>query len=450
MVLAPDSRAAAKKDRVAIVGGKVHTLAGRTYNPGIVLIEGDTITDVGGSELDVPHDYEEVDAANLEVYPGMIDSNTNLGLMEIELESATLDFNRNDDPVSPQVRAIDGINPGSELIPVNRLTGVTTVLASPGEDGIFTGQSAILDLDGDRVSRMVVKAPAGAHLSIGGGGGRLSKMAKIRELLLDAQEHKHSQEKHKTELKNFELEQEKKKKDKAAPKAEGTTENATTTKSEDSTEDSTEKVELPPDPPSRDLKKEALVEVIDGKIPLIVRAHRMDDILRAIEIAEEFKIKVVINHGTEAYKVADELREANIPVLVGPINTQPDSFETLGAIYENAARLQKAGVLIAIQTGDTHNVRNLPYYAGLAVAHGLPRAEALRAVTVNPAKIFGLERYGSLEKGKIANVVVTDGDIFQPRTHVKKLYIRGKPVSLESKQTKLYEKFKPATPEPPR
>ena len=152
---------------------------------------------------------------------------------------------------------------------------------------------------------------------------------------------------------------------------------------------------------------------------------------------------MILSHAAEAYKVADLLAAHKIPVLVGPITTQPDQIETLGAIYENAELLVKAGVKLAIQTDRTNDARTLPWEAGLAVAYGLPWDEALRAVTLSPAEIFGLaDRVGSLEKGKDADVLVTTGDPFQPLSQVKHLFIRGKEVSLRSRQDDLAAKYR--------
>src|SRR3989442_2212070 len=144
----------------------------------------------------------------------------------------------------------------------------------------------------------------------------------------------------------------------------------------------------PPGRPDRNLKMEALLPALQGKMPVLARAHRVDDILTAVRLADEFKLRLIISHGTEAYKVADLLAAKHIPVVVGPITVQPERVETLGAIYDNAARLNRAGVVIGIQSGETLNDPMLPYEAGLAVAYGLPWEQAIRALTINPATIL--------------------------------------------------------------
>jgi imidazolonepropionase-like amidohydrolase len=194
--------------------------------------------------------------------------------------------------------------------------------------------------------------------------------------------------------------------------------------------------------PERDMKLEAVLEVLNGKIPLVVSAHRVDDILTAIRIAEEFGIEknLVINHGTNAYKIADILARKKIPVIVGPVTTQPDTMETLGASYETAALLNKAGVLVAIQSNETHNARNLPYEAALAVANGLPYEEALKAITVNVARIFGFESLvGTLEAGKRANVIVAEGDPLEPRTKIIHVFIGGQEITEPSYHERLHD-----------
>jgi len=178
-------------------------------------------------------------------------------------------------------------------------------------------------------------------------------------------------------------------------------------------------------------------------MPVFVRAHRVDDILTAVRLAEEFKLRLIISHGTEAYKVADLLAARKIPVVVGPITVQPERIETLGAIYDNAARLSRAGVTIAIQTGETLNARMLPYEASLAVAYGLPWEQAIRALTVNPAGIFGIaDRIGSIRPGLDADLIATKGDPLQPLARLRHLMIKGRPVPLTSRQTALYETWR--------
>jgi imidazolonepropionase-like amidohydrolase len=186
-----------------------------------------------------------------------------------------------------------------------------------------------------------------------------------------------------------------------------------------------------------------MARALAGEFPVIASARRTDDILTAIRIAEEFGFRLVLSHATDAYKIAGQLAAKKIPVIVGPVTTQPSSMEDLGAIYENAAKLHEAGVAIAIQSDGVHNVRWLPHEAGLAVAYGLPHEAALRAITLAPAEILGVaDSLGSIDEGKIANVVVADGDPLELTTRIEHVFIAGQSVPLESHQTELFERYR--------
>jgi imidazolonepropionase-like amidohydrolase len=186
-----------------------------------------------------------------------------------------------------------------------------------------------------------------------------------------------------------------------------------------------------------------MVMALNGDIPAIASAKRKDDILTAIRFSEEFGLKLILLYGTDAYKVADILKKKNIPVLIGPITTQPSKMENLGAIYENAAILHRAGVRIAIITGDSHDVRDLRFQAGIAAQYGLPISAALKAITIYPAQILEVDSdLGSIGPGKLANLAIFDGDPLQPLTKVTDVLIEGRVVPMESMQTRLYEQYK--------
>src|SRR5205085_11256772 len=193
-----------------------------------------------------------------------------------------------------------------------------------------------------------------------------------------------------------------------------------------------------------DLKLEALIPVVRGQLPVVINANTERDIKGAIAFADDMKLKVIIAGGIEAYRVADQLKAKNIPVIVGPVlrmpNREDDAYD---AAFANAGVLAKAGVKIAFQTTDSATARDLPYHAGMAAAFGLPKEEALKAVTIYPAEIFGVaDKVGSIEQGKIANLIVTDGDPLEIRTQIKYLFINGNQVPLTSKHTELYEKYR--------
>ncbi|HMC82788.1 MAG TPA: amidohydrolase family protein [Candidatus Polarisedimenticolia bacterium] len=414
---------------IALVGGKVFPVSGPPIEGGTVLIRNGKIEAVGKG-IPVPPDARRIDASGLWVLPGLIDSRTHLGLWEVDLSDVTRDEDESSDPITPQVRVIDAFYDESENIRVTRQTGVALALVAPGDENLINGQSALVDLSGDDLDRILVKFPVAMHFSLGeppkarygkrdqAPTTRMGSAALIRIALTQARDYQGKWQEHDRKVR--ECGQTKPSRGKG--------------KKED---------KCPPDPPAKDLKLEALVPVLKGDLPAIFRAQRMDDITTALRLADEFKLKLILSHAAEAYKVADLLAAHKIPVLVGPITTQPDQIETLGAIYENAELLVKAGVKLAIQTDRTNDARTLPWEAGLAVTYGLPWDEALRAVTLSPAEIFGLaDRVGSLEKGKDADVLVTTGDPFQPLSQVKHLFIRGKEVSLRSRQDDLAAKYR--------
>ncbi|MGH9752628.1 MAG: amidohydrolase family protein, partial [Blastocatellia bacterium] len=189
---------------------------------------------------------------------------------------------------------------------------------------------------------------------------------------------------------------------------------------------------------------EALIPVVKGEVPVLMVANAEREIKGAIEIADKYKLKLIISGAEEAWKVASTLKEKNIPVIIGPVtdlpNTEDDDYDVN---FSQAAKLHKAGVKFAFQTADAAYVRNLPYQAGTSAAFGLPKDEALKAVTIYPAQIFGVDKLlGSVEAGKMANLIVTDGDPLEFKTNIKHMFINGKPVDLSSRHTKLYDKFK--------
>lgn len=377
------------------IRGTLKTMAGADVE-GVLVIRDGKIESIG---RDVPAGVRLVEGRI--VTPGFIDAMTHLGLIEVEQVPMTRDEHEANDPVTPNVWVGDAINPGSTLIPVTRLNGITTAVVAPGERNVLSGVSALVNLDGRRVSDMLVVPRLASMVNFGEDPTgqwreknriqtRMGLAAVLRETLTKAQEY--AKKKEKGEF-------------------------------------------------TYDAKLEALVPVVKGEMPVIARAHRLDDIWTAIRIADEFKLKLILSHATEGWKIAGEIAKRGIPVLVGPINTQPASIETLGATYENADILHRAGVKIAIQTGDAHNVRNLPYMAGIATAYGLPPEEALKAITINPAEIFGVPNLGVLKPGAIANVAVFDGDPLQPRTKLLHLFIAGRKIELRSRQTDLAEKY---------
>lgn len=445
-----------------IEGGSVWVKDGKIYQVGKIQEESPgqrIMTCVDGCALQIRPDMPMVEAPGKWVFPGMIDAHTAMGLIEIAKEPTVNDEDEGAvDPLTPQLRARDAIWPESTSIPVTRVEGITSVLVVPanhrftyfGGGNVLAGQSALIDLMGDTVDEMLVKSPVGMHVNLGEWPKdryrpknkmpttRMGTAAVLRQALIDAQAYKAKWDAYDADLAAFQ------KTGGGAATGKGAGGAAGKSGGSAARGGSGKKGSgKPPDRPDRDLRKEALIPVLTGDMPIIVRAHRADDIMTAIKIADEFGLRMILDQGTEAYKVAAELFKRRIPVLVGPITTQPDRMETLGAIYENAAKLTEAGVRIAIQTDEVHHVRHLPFEAGLAVAYGLPWEEAIRAITLSPAEIFGVQdKIGSLSIGAEANLFIADGDPLEITTHIEKVYIRGVEVPMTNRQIEQYLRYK--------
>ena len=413
---------------LAIKGGRVFTMSDGIIDDGVILIENNRISAMG-NDIEIPAGAEIINGTGMIITPGLFDSYNQIGLVEVGMTQSTVDTEESSSPITPEVRVIDAFNTQSKLIPVARIEGVTTVLTAPGTGNVIAGQSAVMDLYGSTVDEMLVKSPAALHINFGESptatwrarkkiDTRMGLVAMLRQALIDARqyEEKWNDYDDKLEKYNANLQLPKKQRDKDLKE---------------------------PSIPDRDLGKEAILPALRGEIPVIALANRKDDILAAIRVAEEFDLKLVLLSGAEAYMVADILNKKSIPVLLGPITTQPSSMESQGAIYENAALLDQAGVQFAIIAGSTHNVRDIRFQAGIAAQYGLSISTAMKAITINPAKILGVDdELGSIEPGKIANIVMFDGDPLQPLTKVVEVIIEGRRIPLRSFQTELYEKYK--------
>lgn len=398
--------APAAAQTVAIEGGRVHTMTGAPIEGGTVLIRDGQIVAVG-QNVPVPAGARRIDARGKIVTPGFFDSGANVGLVEIEGIVETNDFRpgveEEDDLVAAAFNVADGLNPNSMLIPITRVAGVTTVLSRP-QGGLIAGQGVVIDLLGRDMEAMLVRTPAAMYGNLGQSargavrGARGSTTLRLREILGDARAYARNR----------------------AAYERGDVRGYAVSRSD----------------------LEALQPVLQGRLPLVLEAHRASDIQTALRLADEFGLRLVIYGGTEAWMVADDLARARVPVVVQVLNNLPRTFETLGATYENATRLRQAGVQVAITSGETFKSFNLRQQAGNAVAYGLPHEEALRAVTLYPAQIFGLDdRYGSLAPGKVANVVVWEGDPLELLTPVSNVLIRGQEVPLASRETELRDRY---------
>lgn len=400
----------------AITNARIVTVSGAVIENGTVLIQNGRIAAVGAN-VTVPASAERIDGKGLSVYPGMIDAGTNMGLAEIPLgANATMDLVEAGD-MNANAKAITGINPHSSHINVTRVNGITTVMSYPA-GGVISGQSAVINLWGATQADMAVVPAFGLVINF----PRIATFGGFGQPQLEFSEAVKRRDQRLEELKRVFKDAE----------AYGRVADAY---SKDKT--------LPA--PKTDLKLEAMVPFVRGEKPVIFTAERERDIRGIIKFVEETRVKGIIIGGQEAWKAADGLKKNDIAVIYTNIYNLPvrddDAYDYL---FEAPSKLQKAGIRFAISTGDAGaEVRDLPYHAGIAGAFGLPKDEALKAVTLYPAQILGIaDRLGSIEQGKIANIVVTDGDLLEPRTNVKYLFINGRQLPLTSRHTELYEQFK--------
>jgi len=391
---------------IAITGGTVYPVSGPKLENATVLIRDGRIAAVG-TNVTVPSGATRIDASGKWVTPGLINGAGNMGLREISSIQSTNEGTLRGNDVAAAFNVLEGINPASTLIPVNRIEGVTTTLAVPG-GGLIWGQAALIDLDGTTIEAMRVKSPASmvADLSEGakeaGGGSRAGVAQRLRRVLNDAREYAQRRNDYR----------------RAQIQELGAS--------------------------AADL--EALQPVLRGELPLIVVANRRSDIETTLRIAREYRLRVILSGAAEGWMIANEIAAAGVPVLVEPLANIP-TFDALGIRYENAALLTKGGVKVALLETATENTRNLRQQAGNAVAAGMTWDQALRAVTLTPAEVFGVaDRYGSLEPGKVANVVVWSGDPFEFSTGVEHVFIRGRDIPLRSRQTELLERYKTLPP----
>jgi imidazolonepropionase-like amidohydrolase len=398
------------KATVAIRNARIVPVTSAPIERGTIVFANGVITAVGAN-VDVPAGATVVDGSGLSVYPGMIDSGSNVGLIEIDAINATVDTAELGD-LNPNAQAAVAINPHSELIPVTRVNGVTHVVSTP-EGGIISGQSALVQLAGWTPGQMVVKSPAAMHIRF----PRL-RSAPLVEI---PQEEEAETNRRKNYTKELDRLRDVFRDAQAYAKAAGARVRRY----------------------DRDLLLEALVPVVEGRVPVVMHANQARDIRAALAFADEFKLKVILAGAQDAARVIDDLKKRSVAVILGPILSLPQrEDDPYDILFGNAKLLHDNGIRFAIQTADAHNTRNLPYHAASCAAFGLPKEEALKAVTIYPAEIWGVaDRLGSLEVGKVANVIVTDGDPLEIRTTVSRVFIAGEEIPMDSRHTLLYRKF---------
>jgi len=391
---------------IALTGGTVYPVSGPKIEHATVLIRDGKIAAVGAN-VAIPADATRIDATGKWITPGLIDPGGQMGLVEIGAVEGTREGNNADDQIAAAFNVAEGINPASTLIAITRIEGITTTLATPGGH-LISGQAVLVDLDGATIEQLIAKNPVGIVIDLSenakseGGGSRAGVAARLRHVFNDALEYS----RRKVDYTRAQMQA------LAAPAA--------------------------------DL--DALLPMLRGQMPAIVVANRRSDIETALRLAREYHLKMILVGAAEGWEIAGEIAAAGVPALVSPLDNIP-SYDALAIRYENAALLVKGGVRVALLQADTHNSRDLRQQAGNAVSYGLTWDQALRAVTLAPAEIFGVaDRYGSLDAGKVANVVVWSGDPFEFSTGVEHVFIRGKDIPLTSRQRELFERYKTVPP----
>ncbi len=386
----------------ALVNGKIYTVAGKVWACGSILWKDDRIVAVG-ENLDLPADTEFRDVKGKTIIPGMIDAHTHVGILEEIHQFEGDDVNEMTDPVTPELRALDAVNPFDLGFRDAVEGGITTVMTGPGSGNVIGGINLVTKTAGKNWEDMILVPQAGLKIAFGENPksvyGEQKKMpmtrmaiaALLRQAFIDTQDY-------------------------LAKK---------------------EKAEKDDDVIERDLGLENLSLVLDKKIPLRAHAHRADDIMTALRIADEFDLDIIIEHGTEGHKITEELIKRHIPVVVGPSLANRAKVELAEISWKTAVQLNEAGLLVALTTDHPETpIQYLPVCAGLAVKYGMKEEDALKAVTLNPARILKLDqRLGSLETGKDADFVVMSGHPLDWRSQVEEVYINGKRIFSTTKKS---------------
>ena len=394
---------------IAITNGKVLTITQGTLDRGTVLIDEGRIVAVG-ENVEIPPEAEVHDVDGKVVMPGMIDPHCHVGVFPDGIGWEYSDGNELTDPITPHLRALDAVHPEDQAFEELVTAGVTTVLTGPGSGNLIGGQWVCLKtLPKPNIEDMVLLEPAGMKMALGENpkrvygeqkkmpSTRMGNAATLRVALVEARNYLEKWDRYEENLSDYQAKVEEG--DKEAKR---------------------------PDPPQRDLKLEALGKVLRREMKARIHAHRADDMLTAIRIAEEFDLDLTLEHATEGYKIAEILAEKRIPVTAGPILFSRMKYELKDMTPKNPGLMAKAGVKVAIQTDEMSAVKYLTINAALASREGLPEEEALKAITIHPAEIIGVaDRVGSLEKGKDADVVVLSGHPFDFRSVVEWVLVDG-------------------------
>ena len=405
---------AASAETVAVTNARIVTMGpAGTISNGMVVMRDGRIISVGPA-ASVPAGARILDAGGRTVTPGLVASGTGLGLIEVRSVGAANDRAQRMSRISAAFDAGYGLNPDSVLVPVARLGGITRAVNvplydnAPNRDLQFAGQAAAVALGGEMLMRrgvaMVLELGEGGAERAGGARG--SALVTLRAVLADVRDFARRRAAYdRGETRDYALSR-------------------------------------------ADL--EALVPVVEGRMPLLVTVNRASDIRALLALGRELGLRLILEGAAEGWRVAAEIARARVPVVLNPVENLPDSFESLGATLQNARRLHEAGVLIAFQGNGNHRERELRYNAGNAVATGLPWEAGLAAVTINPARIFGLAAaIGSIEPGKEADLVIWDGDPLDTLGRPTAIFIRGQAQPMRSRQTELRDRYLGARGETP-
>ena len=377
---------------LAIKDVKVLTMEDKDYDKATVLVEDGKIKKIGEG-LKIPADAEVYDGKGKVMIPGMIDAHTHVGIGEEGIGWEGADYNEMSDPITPHLRAIDAINPHEKGMEDARTHGITSVMTGPGSANVIGGENIVIKTTGNTIDEMVVKNPAGIKAAFGENPKRVYKeqnksprtrmavAAKMREAFMQAEDYLKEKENAEKENKPF----------------------------------------------KRDIKMESMAKILNKEIPLKAHAHRADDIMTMIRIAKEFDLDATIEHCTEGHKVVDELVEAGFPAIVGPSLTTRSKVELMDRSYKTPGILADAGIKVALMSDHpVIPIHYLPVYAALAVKSGMDKREALKAITINPAEILGVDnRVGSIKEGKDADLVLFDGDPLVLESKIEEVFING-------------------------
>ena len=408
---APQLPGPEQRQTVALVGGTIHPITSPPIEDGVLIFSSGRITSIG-KKVKVPTDAKRINLKGKHVYPGLFDAHTNIGLVEINAVRATRDFQETG-RINPNVKVEVAVNPDSEIIPVTRSNGILLAVSAPG-GGLISGRSAVMQLDGWTYEEMTLHANASLYINWPNmtpvvdfheersaeqqSKDRDEALSKLSEFFADARAYQ--------KARNFDGNQQ-----------------------------------------PFDTRLDAMIPVLAGDIPVVVRADEIQQIQSAVTFAVRENVKLIIHGGYDAPHCDRLLKKHDIPVIVSAVYRLPrhrgDDYD---AAYTLPERLRKAGVKFCISGSGrfgASNARNLPYHAATAAAYGLPEDEALKSITIYPAQILGVaDRVGSIEVGKDATLFISDGNPLETTTHVKAAFIQGRTVDLSNRHKMLWKKYR--------